>query len=127
MAKKLTEIIDVTNPSFLKEYEGHYISAPEGIYQVKNGQFSLWKSAEEMNNIGKLWTTTWNNKYRAAANEISDIGRRAMFFDPKGGLQPAGKGSYMTSEAFRYFGQGTIPYEQIASNFGMGATINYNS
>lgn len=114
MAKKLTDIVNINNPAFLKEYEGYYIGAPEGTYQIQGGKVNLTPNE-------KFFKTATN----PTGINYQDISNRYIGFDEKGGLQPAGKGSYQTSEAFRYFGAGTIPQEQIASNFGMGSQPDF--
>jgi hypothetical protein len=114
MPKKLSEVIDITNPEFLKEYEGRYINSPEGVYSVSGGKISPAIANEQFyatrDNPGGV-------DYQSIRNKVSS-------FSDTGGLQPGGKDEYKTSEAFRYFGQASIPQEQIASNFGMGSANN---
>ena len=108
MPKSFFDYLNVKDPNLLKEYGGkslydsgtntYWDVTPTGL--VKNPNDSEWWRK----NGQPLWQ----------ANAVYSP-------DENGGLQPMRKGSYMTSEAFRYFGQ--APAEQIVSNFGMGATI----
>jgi len=108
---KLTDLININDPNFLREYEGKYIQAPEGYYKVSGGQVTPWDNLKTADNPGGVY--------------YNDIANKVIGFDPNSsGLAPAGSGgSYTTREGFRYFKQ--APVEQLATNFGMGSGSSF--
>lgn len=123
MAKTFLESINTKDPNFLREYEGKYIQAPEGFYEVKNGKVSL----VDYDTLNNQWLQSRGLKKGdyGSGGFGQQFSQNSVGFDPVNGLQPWGKGEYKTSEAFRYFNNGAIPQEQISSNFGMGSGFNF--
>jgi hypothetical protein len=118
------ESIDTTNPAFLQEYDGKYISDKNvGFYYVKDGQVSLYRTNDEHNNIMKQWTSTWDQKYKGAADAAGELSRNALYFD-SGSLEPVSKALTKTSDWYRYTKPESIPQYLKDNNFGMGRTYS---
>ena len=96
--------LQITDPKFLKEYDGVYLGFGQDIYQVSSNGVTFLGTAGDS-----------NFKY------TSDIAKNTYTFDANGGLQPRGKSSFQQSEAYRYVDKSSTAYKKAeAEGFGMG-------
>lgn len=122
------ETVDVTNPDFIKQYEGKLISTPEGVYNVQDGQVGLKYTKEQLD---KGFFPGWNagedklNEWRSISQQLN----QAYQWKPEEGLETIGQrntGTGTISDMYRYYKPAEQAQAQTATqNFGMGTGSSF--
>jgi hypothetical protein len=136
----LEQAIDISNPEFKKAFSNSIIqdNSSGNVYKVDGATGALVNLGKQTD-LAKLgsWNTMLDarkalgvnaeaidtaNPNRSVWDQITAAGN-VTTYDYANGLSPVGRGTYQTSEAFKYYKSNTTPQEQVESNFGMGRTI----